>query len=338
MARIVFMGTPQFSVPSLLALCDAHEVAGVVTQPDRPAGRGRCVVFSPVKEAALAHSIPVWQPRSLRAPEAREPIAAWRPDVIVVAAFGQILPPEVLALPPHACLNVHASLLPRYRGAAPIPAAILAGDATTGVTLMRMDVGMDTGPILAQAEMPIGPEDTTGSLTAALAELGARLLVERLPGWMAGAVTEQPQDGALATYCRPLKKEDGLLDWSAPAVQLDRQVRACHPWPGAHTAWRGQMLKVLRARPQPAWAGEGEPGRVVLLPGSLGVVTGQGLLELVEVQPAGKRPMGAGEFARGQRGVGETSPYSESARSGQTGHLQSRRSALTPPSLGRCGS
>jgi len=263
------------------------------------------VVFSPVKAAALAHSIPVWQPRSLRAPESREPVAAWLPDVIVVAAFGQILPPAVLELPSHGCLNVHASLLPRYRGAAPIPAAILAGDAATGVTLMRMDEGMDTGPILAQAELPLFPDDTTGSLTGSLAELGARLLVEMLPGWLAGEVAEQPQEAALATYCRPLKKEDGLLDWSMPAVLLDRQVRACHPWPGAHTAWRGQMLKVLRARPQPAWAGEGEPGQVIVLPGSLGVVTGQGMLELVEVQPAGKRPMGGAEFARGQRRVGE---------------------------------
>lgn len=301
------MGTPQFAVPSLVALCTEHEVAGVVTQPDRPAGRGRAVALSPVKEAALARGIPVHQPRSLRTQEGVDPVAAWRPDVIVVAAFGQILPPAVLDLPPHSCLNVHASLLPRYRGAAPIPAAILAGDATSGVTLMRMDVGMDTGPILAQAEMPIGTEDTTGTLTGALAALGARLLIDMLPGWLVGTLEEQPQDPERATYCRPLKKEDGLLDWGRPAVALDRQVRACHPWPGAHTQWRGQVLKVLRARPQPAWAGVGEPGRVVLLPGSLGVVTGQGLLELVEVQPAGKRPMGGGEFARGQRGVEDAS-------------------------------
>ena len=297
------MGTPQFAVPSLLALCDVHEVAGVVTQPDRPAGRGRNVAYSPVKEAALAHGIPVWQPRSLRAPEAQEPIAAWRPEIIVVAAFGQILPPAVLALPPHGCLNVHASLLPRYRGASPIPAAILAGDETTGVTLMRMDEGMDTGPIVAQAELPLCPDDTTGSLTAALAELGACLLTGLLPDWLAGEMAEQPQDASLATYCRPLKKEDGWLDWSGSSAQLDRQVRACHPWPGAHTTWRGQMLKVLRTHPRPEWSGAGEPGRVAVLPGSLGVVTGQGLLELVEVQPAGKRPMGAGEFARGQRGI-----------------------------------
>ena len=303
MTRVVFMGTPGFAVPSLVALWERYRVVGVVTQPDRPAGRGRSVAPSPVKEAALARGIAVYQPRSLRTAEALEPLAEWQPDVIVVAAFGQILPRAVLALPAHGCLNVHASLLPRYRGAAPIPAAILAGDEVTGVTLMRMDEGMDTGPILAQAECPIGAEDTTASLTATLAERGARLLIEVLPGWLAGEVAERPQEGDLATYCKPLKKEQGLLDWTAPAAVLDRQVRAFHPWPGAYTTWRGQVLKIVRARPRPAWAGEGEPGMVVLLAEGLGVVTGQGLLELIEVQLAGKRPMAGGEFARGQRGM-----------------------------------
>jgi methionyl-tRNA formyltransferase len=302
--RVVFMGTPGFAVPSLVALWERYPVVGVVTQPDRPAGRGRSVAPSPVKEAALARGIAVYQPRSLRTAEALEPLAQWQPEVIVVAAFGQILPPAVLALPAHGCLNLHASLLPRYRGAAPIPAAILAGDAVTGVTLMHMDEGMDTGPILAQAECPIGAEDTTGSLTARLAEVGARLLVEVLPGWLAGEVPARPQDGPMATYCKPLRKEDGRLDWAAPAAVLDRQVRGCHPWPGAYTTWRGQVLKIMRARPRPEWAGGGPPGTVVLLPEGLGVVTGQGLLELVEVQLAGKRPMPAGEFARGQRGLG----------------------------------
>jgi methionyl-tRNA formyltransferase len=297
------MGTPQFAVPSLVALCERYPVVGVVTQPDRPAGRGRTVTPSPVKSAALARGIAVYQPRSLRAAEAMDPLAEWQPEVIVVAAFGQILPPAVLTLPAHGCLNVHASLLPRYRGAAPIPAAILAADTVTGVTLMRMDEGMDTGPILAQAECAISPEDTTGSLTARLAEVGAQLLVEVLPGWLAGDVAERPQDGTLATYCRPLKKEAGLLDWGAPADRLDRQVRACHPWPGAYTTLRGQVLKIVRARPRPEWAGEGQAGTVVLLPEGLGVATGLGLLELVEVQLAGKRPMAAGEFARGQRGM-----------------------------------
>ena len=304
MTRVVFMGTPGFAVPSLVALWERYTVVGVVTQPDRPAGRGRNVAMSPVKEAALARGIAVYQPRSLRTAEALEPLAQWQPEVIVVAAFGQILPPAVLALPAHGCLNVHASLLPRYRGAAPIPATIQAGDAVTGVTLMRMDEGMDTGPILAQAECPIDAEDTTASLTVTLAERGARLLVDVLPGWLGGEVTARPQEGALATYCRPLRKEDGRLDWAAPAAVLDRQVRACNPWPGAYTTWRGQVLKILRARPRPEWAGEGEPGTVVLLHESLGVLAGQGLLELIVMQLAGKRPMPAGEFARGQRGLG----------------------------------
>jgi methionyl-tRNA formyltransferase len=301
MARIVFMGTPQFAVPTLLALDEHHQVVGVVTQPDRRAGRGRKMAISPVKEAALAQGVPIYQPDTLRSTEAVEQLAAWRPDMMVVAAFGQILRPPVLALPPHGCLNVHASLLPRYRGAAPIPATILAGDAVTGVTIMRMDEGMDTGPILAQAECPIDSEDTTGSLTATLAGLGARLLVETLPGWISGEIQALPQDQSLATYCRPLKKEDGHLDWIRPAAHLDRQVRATDPWPGAYTTWQGRRLKVLRARPLPEWQGEGTPGQAVALPGGMGVVTGQGFLELQEVQLAGKKPMAAGVFVRGQR-------------------------------------
>ncbi len=301
MAHVVFMGTPQFAVPTLLALDDRDRVAGVVTQPDRPAGRGRKLMASPVKEAALARGLAVFQPETLRSPQVLDRLAAWRPEVIVVTAFGQILPPPVLALPARGCLNVHASLLPRYRGAAPIPAAILAGDATTGVTIMRMDEGLDTGPILAQAECPISPGDTTATLSATLADLGAQLLVETLPGWLAGEIQPRPQDGSLATYCRPLRKEDGWLDWTQPAVHLDRRVRACDPWPGAHTIWQGQRLKLLRARPRPEWQAEGRPGQVVELELGVGVVTGQGLLELLEVQLAGKKPMAADLFACGQR-------------------------------------
>jgi methionyl-tRNA formyltransferase len=299
----VFMGTPRFAVPSLLALCEHHQVVGVVTQPDRPAGRGRSVAVSPVKAAALARGLPVYQPSSLRSSAAREQLAQWQPEIVVVAAFGQILPRPVLDLPAQGCLNVHASLLPRYRGAAPIPAAILAGDPATGITLMRMDEGLDTGPIVAQAEWPIAPDDTTGSLTDKLAQLGARLLAETLPGWLAGKVTERPQDAALASLCRPLEKADGRLDWAAPAADLDRRVRACHPWPGAYTSWQGQMLKVLRARPLPLQVPEAQPGQVVSLPAGIGAVAGQGLLELLEVQLAGKKPMAADAFARGQRGM-----------------------------------
>ena len=301
MVRVVFMGTPGFAVPVLEALVTPYDLVGVVTQPDRPAGRGRKLAASPVKEAALARGAPLLQPTTLRSPEALEQLVAWRPDMIIVAAFGQLLRLEVLDLPPHGCLNIHGSLLPRYRGAAPIPAAILAGDEITGVTIMRMDEGLDTGPILSQAQQPIAPDDTTGSLTAKLADLGAELLLETLPRWLSGQIEPQIQDDTLATYCGGLRKADGHLDWSRSVRYLDRQIRACDPWPGAYTRWQGQRLKVLRARPHPGWCEDGQPGEVVETEAGLGVVTGEGLLELVEVQPAGKKPMPAAAFAHGQR-------------------------------------
>ena len=301
MARVVFLGTPEFAVPTLEALDEGHQVVGVVTQPDRPAGRGRKLMPSPVKEAALERGLEIQQPASLRAPEAVQQLVTWQPEAIVVAAFGQILRPEVLALPPHGCLNVHASLLPRYRGAAPIPAAILAGDDETGVTIMLMDEGMDTGPILAQARTPIAPGDTTASLTDKLARMGAGQIIQALPAWLEGRISPRPQDDALATYCRPLQKEDGRLDWTEPARALDRRVRAADPWPGAFTTWQGRRLKVLRARPRPDWPGSGQPGLVVALEAGAGVVTGKGLLELSEVQMAGKRAMEIGVFLHGQQ-------------------------------------
>ena len=301
MARVVFMGTPHFAVPTLQALDEHHQVVGVVTQPDRQAGRGRKLVISPVKEEALIRGCPLFQPPSLREPEAVEHLRAWQPDLIVVAAFGQILPPPVLDLPPSRCLNVHASLLPRYRGAAPIPAAILDGESVTGTTIMCMDEGLDTGPILAQAELPITAADTTASLTEKLAALGAQLLVEVLPGWLGGDLDAEPQNDDLATYCRPLRKADGLLDWTRPAVNLDRQVRAFTPWPGAYTSWQGRRLKVLRARPHPREVGRGPVGEVVAMGRGFAVVTGLGLLEVLEVQLAGRRRTSASEFTRGQR-------------------------------------
>jgi methionyl-tRNA formyltransferase len=301
MARIVFMGTPGFAVPVLQALDAHHQVVGVVTQPDRAAGRGKKMMMPPVKEEAMARQMPIFQPPTLRSPDAVQRLADWRPEVIVVAAFGQILRAPVLALPPRGCINVHASLLPRYRGAAPIPAAIMAGDPVTGVTIMRMDEGMDTGPILAQAQSAIDPGDTTASLTSKLSHLGANLLIDKLPGWLSGDLLARPQDDAAATYCTPLTKDDGRLDWTRPAEQLDRQVRACDPWPGAYSAWRGQRLKVLRARPWPDRCEEGPPGQIVELEPGLGVVTGQGVLELFDVQLAGKKPMEVQAFARGQR-------------------------------------
>ncbi|MBE9471699.1 MAG: methionyl-tRNA formyltransferase [Chloroflexi bacterium] len=301
MTRVVFMGTPEFAVPVLEALADAHRVVGVVTQPDRPAGRGRRLAPSPVKQVALEHGLMLSQPHSLRTPEAVVQLSAWRPEVIVVAAFGQILPQDVLDIPPHGCLNVHGSLLPRWRGAAPVTAAILAGDEVTGVTIMQMDAGLDTGPVLAQREEPIAPDDTQATLEERLARMGAELLVETLVAYLAGSLLPRSQPDEGATYAGQLRKEDGWLDWSRPAVELDRRVRAFTPWPGAFTMWRGRRLKVLRAVPLPAWRGGVSPGTVVALAGGVVVATGEGALRLEEVQLAGKRPMDIGAFLRGQR-------------------------------------
>jgi methionyl-tRNA formyltransferase len=298
-AKIVFMGTPEFAVPSLRALAEHHTLVGVVTQPDRPTGRGRRVVASPVKQFAVQAGLPLIQPQKLKEPEAMAQLAAWAPDVIVVAAFGQILKPAVLDLPPHHCLNVHASRLPRHRGAAPIPAAILAGDAETGVTIMQMDAGLDTGPILAQRSEPIRPDDTTFTLGERLAPLGATLLLEALPDYLAGKLTARPQDESQATYAPQLKKEDGHLDFSRPAVELERQVRAFTPWPGAFAVWDGQPFKILCAAVVNMT--QAAPGRVINTDRGPAVGCGAGSLRLVEVQPAGKKPMPAADFVRGAR-------------------------------------
>jgi methionyl-tRNA formyltransferase len=301
MARVVFMGTPGFAVPALERLAETHQVVGVVTQPDRPAGRGRHLALAPVKQAALARGLPLAQPLSLRTPQAQAQLADWEPDLIVVAACGYILPQDVLDLPLHGSLNVHASLLPRWRGAAPVAAAILAGDDVTGVTLMRMDAGIDTGPLLAQRQEPILPDDTRASLEARLGRLGAELLMETLPAYLAGDLRPHPQPEDGVTYARPLHKEDGRLDWSLPAVALDRQVRAVTPWPGAFTTWRRRQLKILRAVPLPGWRGDALPGTVVAQAGALVVATSEGALHLEEVQLAGKRPMDVAAFLHGQR-------------------------------------
>jgi methionyl-tRNA formyltransferase len=307
--RVVFMGTPAFAVPALQALLawGPAEVAGVVTQPDRPAGRGRQVAESAVKQAARQAGLPVIQPHRLREPEAMRQLRAWAPGLIVVAAFGQLLRPEVLDLPPHGCLNVHASLLPRHRGAAPIPAAILAGDAQTGVTLMRMDPGLDTGPILAQRAVPIHPADTAATLAERLAVLGAGLLRACLPAYLQGELPPRAQDEAQATYAPQLKKEDGRLDFTRAAGELERRVRAFNPWPGAFAVWASphagqpaRPLRILRASVVPGIAGAA-PGTVVTLPSGPAVACGEGALLLHEVQPPGKRPMPAADFARGAR-------------------------------------
>jgi methionyl-tRNA formyltransferase len=300
--RIVFMGTPSFAVPVLEALiaAGAYEIVGVVTQPDAPSGRGRSLAMSAVKEQALAHGLTVLQPERVRRPESVAALRDLAPDVQIVAAFGQILPRSVLDIPARGTLNVHASLLPRWRGAAPITAAILAGDAETGVTIMRLDEGMDTGDILAQAQTAILAADTTGSLSARLADIGARLLVETLPRWARGEITPQPQDNNLATMCRPIRKESGRLDWSQPAGMLERAVRAYAPWPGTYTTWNGKLLKVLAARGI-AGKGRAEPGTVVATAEGPAVVTGDGMLLLVHVQPEGKKAMPVRDFVAGHR-------------------------------------
>ena len=299
---IVFMGSPDFALPALRALAEHFHVAGVITQPDRPAGRGRQLTPPPVKILAQELELPVIQPKRLGEPEAMQQLRSWAPDLIVVAAFGQILRLELLDLPPHGCLNVHASLLPRWRGAAPIQAALLAGDEQTGVTILKMDPGVDTGPILSQRAGAIYPDDTTGSLAARLAQLGAELLVECLPAFLSGSLTPQPQDESQATYAPMLKKEDGQLDFHQPAEQLARQVRAFNPWPGAYTLWQGQRLKIHHAHAVAAPAPGA--GQTCIHAGLPAIATSQGLLVLDEVQPAGKKAMPGKVFLQGARGWG----------------------------------
>ena len=300
--RVVFMGTPVFAVPVLEGLVtQGYNVVGVVTQPDKPAGRGQQVAISPVKSAALARGLPVWQPKGFRRPEAAEHLRALAPQVVVVAAYGHLLPVAVLAVPPLGCLNVHASLLPRHRGAAPISAAILAGDTVTGVTIMRLDAGMDTGDVLAQAQLPVLPDDTTASLSERLARLGATLLLAKLPRWAAGEIVPQPQEHAQATYTHPVRKEDGQINWHRPAAEIERQVRAYFPWPSAYTTWQGRRLQIWRATARSDGV-PGEPGDVVLQKNDLAVVTGEGILILHELQLEGRRALPAADFARGQRG------------------------------------
>jgi methionyl-tRNA formyltransferase len=299
MTRVVFMGTPEFAVPTLTTLADRFEVAGVLTQPDKPAGRGQQLTPPPVKRFVQDRGLPIFQPRTLRNESAQAQLAALRPDVIVVAAYGLLLPKAVLDLPPHGCVNVHASLLPRYRGAAPIPAAILSGEAETGLTLMRMDEGLDTGPIIAQAVITINADDTSGTLTTRLAALGTQMAVEVLPHWIAGDITPQPQDESLATFALKLNKADGRLDWSQSATILDRRVRAFSPWPGTFTTWNNKLLRILSVQVT-SRRSQGAEGLVVKDGQDIGVVTGSSILRLVKIQLEGRRAMSAQDFARGQ--------------------------------------
>ena len=302
--RIVYMGTPEFAVPALAALHESGgannwQVVGVVTQPDRPAGRGKRLEMSPVKEYALAHGLPILQPGRLRRePDAIAALSALTPDVMVVAAYGQILPKSVLAIPRFGCLNLHASLLPAWRGASPITAALLVGQTETGVTLMLMDAGMDTGPMLTQARMAIAADDTTASLGERLAAQGASLLVEALPRWLAGEIApvDQAELPGEVSLCSLVKKEDGAIDWQQPAAHIERMVRAYTPWPSAFTTWKGQNFKIGQAR---VVAGNAAAGVVVSTGNGVAVGTGDGLLELLTVQPAGKRAMDVRSFLNG---------------------------------------
>lgn len=297
MAKIVFMGTPEFAVPTLQRLIDTQEVIGVVTQPDRPAGRNRQVHLSPIKQVALAHDIPVFQPEKLRRAEAIEELKRWQPDVYVVAAFGQILPQAVLDIPAHGSINVHASLLPRWRGAAPIHAAIRAGDAETGITIMKMDAGLDTGPMLTQRAIPIAADDTSQSLHDKLAQLGGDLLIETLPGYFEGTLQPQPQPEEGVTYAPQIQKEEGFIDWTQDAHTIERLVRAFTPWPGTSTTWNGQQVKILGGT-----AGEGKaaPGQVIIRDGRVAIGTGGGLYYPTQLQIAGRSAMPTAEFIKGR--------------------------------------
>ncbi len=308
MTRVIFMGTPDFAVPALRALLSApdYAVAGVVTQPDRPAGRGKVIQQSPVKAEALAAGVPILQPQKLREPGIFEQLQIWQPDLIVVAAFGQILRQNVLDLPRFGCINVHASLLPRWRGAAPIQVAIRAGDEETGITIMKMDAGLDTGPMLSQRAIPIEPADTGQSLHDKLAVLGGPLLIETLGPYLRGEISPQPQDESQQTYAPMLKKEDGAIVWSQPAEVIARQVRAFDPWPGTYTQWDGQTLKILAGRALPGISRE--PGKVTrLADGLVAVGTGDGLFALQSVQLAGRPVTPINAFVNGYSGfIGST--------------------------------
>ncbi len=305
--RIIFMGTPEFGVLPLEHLVlNGFQVVAVYTQPDKPAGRGQKSVPSAVKRLALSLSLPVFEPASFKSPEVVEELRQLQPDAIVVAAYGKILPQAVLDIPPRRCINIHASLLPRHRGAAPIPAAIMAGDGFTGVTIMLMEAGMDTGPMLARAMIQVSPQDTTGSLTGKLSLIGAHLVQDVLVRWFRGEIMPQPQNEAEATYTRPIKKEDGEIDWKREAVDIWRRVRAYSPWPGSYTFWQGKRLKIIEA--VPLVQGESrEAGRVVALEktdeleAAFGVQTGKGVLGISSLQLEGKRAMPSAEFLRGYR-------------------------------------
>jgi methionyl-tRNA formyltransferase len=302
--RVAFAGTPEFALPALAALLQRHEVVGVLSRPDKPAGRGRKLTASPVKNAALAAGVPLAQPPSLREAAGRAALRDWNPEVLIVIAYGLILPAQVLTLPPRGCLNVHASLLPRWRGAAPIQRALLAGDSETGVTIMQMDAGLDTGPMLLKRSLPIRAEDTSGSLHARLAELGAAALIETLDALVAGSIRATPQPADGITHAAKIAKSEARIDWSLAASVIERQVRAFDPWPLAETQLEGESLKIRRA--------EAEPGDILPVKGTnlpdfgmivavqddfIRVRCGAGYLRIKELQRPGRRPVSAADLS-----------------------------------------
>ena len=307
--RVAFAGTPQFALPALEALLAHHSVAGVLTQPDRASGRGRIVSASPVKQLAQARGVPLAQPQTLKSEAAQAQLRAWAPEALVVVAYGLLLPSEVLGIPPAGCLNIHASLLPRWRGAAPVQRAILAGDVETGVTLMQMEAGLDTGLVLLQRRHPIAPSDTAGSLLEALSRLGAAALLEGLDGIVAGTLRPRPQPAEGATHAAKITKAEAQIDWRRDAGDIGRQVRAFNPVPIAETRLRGEQLRIFAAE---AVSGSSvgrsrhEPGMIVEVTGnSMLVRCGNGLLDVREVQRAGGRPMAVRDFAHSRSLAGE---------------------------------
>jgi methionyl-tRNA formyltransferase len=302
--RVAFAGTPEFALPALAALRSQHEIVGVLTQPDRPSGRGRRLTASPVKTAAIAGQLPLAQPATLRSEAARAQLSIWCPDVLVVVAYGLLVPPEVLSLPPFGCVNIHASLLPRWRGAAPIERAILAGDPYTGITIMRLDAGLDTGPILLQRRVGISRFHTGGSLREELAALGAETLLPALSGLAAGELIarDQPEEGA--TYAPRIGKAEARIDWARDAIAIERQVRAFNPVPVAETLLGGEQLRVYAAHTldgsEEERAGNGAyPGAIVDVRGGFMLVQcGQGLLAVTQVQRPGRRPMSVSDLSQ----------------------------------------
>jgi methionyl-tRNA formyltransferase len=304
--RLAFAGTPQFALPALRALlASPHRLIGVLTQPDRPAGRGRELRASPVKLLAQEHGLPVAQPATLRTPEGRAALAEWRPELLVVVAYGLILPRIVLEQPRLGCLNIHGSLLPRWRGAAPIQRALLAGDAETGVSIMQLDEGLDTGPVLLARRHPIGLHDSAGDLHDVLAELGAAALLEAIEGLLARRLLPQPQPASGVSYAAKIEKSEARIDWAQSATQIDRQIRAFNPWPVAETRLAGENLRLLRASVADAGEPGAAPGMLLgIAEDGLRVACGDGVLAVHELQRAGKRPVSARDFANAVRVAG----------------------------------